>query len=65
MTDREHPLKHELAVELTKARIELHRMSVENKALKEQVGRLPNNLLFFAFSIGIVTGMVICTMIFT
>lgn len=63
MIDREHPLKHELAVELTKARIELHRMSVENKALKEQVGRLPHELLFFAFGIGIVTGFIICAMI--
>lgn len=64
MNDRGHLLKHELAAELTKARIELHRMSVENMALKEQVGRLPSNLLFFAFSIGIVTGMAVSAMIF-
>lgn len=64
MIGKERPLKHELAVELTKTRIELHRVNVENKALKEQVGRLPHELLFVAFGVGIVVGMILHTMIF-
>jgi len=63
MNDRGHPLKHELAAELTKARIELHRMGVENRALKEQLSRLPLELMFFAFGIGMVTGLMIFSMI--
>ena len=64
MNDKEHPLKHELAVELTKARIELHRMGVENKALREQLGRFPHEVLFMAFGVGIATGMAVSAMIF-
>lgn len=61
---RERPLKHELASELTRARIENHRLTVENRALKEQIGKLPIQLLFIALGIGVVTGMIICTMIY-
>lgn len=64
MNDRGHLLKHELAAELTKARIELHRMGVENRALKEKFSRLPPSLelMFFAFGIGMVTAMIIFSM---
>jgi len=63
MNDRGHLLKHELAAELTKARIELHRMGVENRALKEQLVRPPLELMFFAFGIGMGTGLMIFSMI--
>ena len=63
MNDRGHLLKHELAAELTKARIELHRMGVENMALKEQLVRLPLELMLLAFGLGMGTGLMIFSMI--
>lgn len=62
--NNERPLKHEIASYLTLARLENHKLTVENRALKEQLGRLPYELLFTALGVGVVTGIIIARMIF-
>lgn len=57
-------LKTTIANELMLARMKIHRLEVENKALREQLGRFPHEVLFMAFGVGILTGMVVSAMIF-